>query len=97
MSSRYDKILGCLLAAAIGDAMGCPLETRTTELIRRDFGDEGEGRGVLRIDLHSRYERGKVFDELLPALLPMPVSYAADCPEKRSQRQRRQKKTQHRL
>lgn len=39
MSKRYDKILGCLLAAAIGDAMGCPLETRTPELIRRDFGD----------------------------------------------------------
>lgn len=42
----------------------------TVEMFRRDFGDGGEGRGVLRIDLHSRYERGKVFDELLPALLP---------------------------
>ncbi len=38
MAARYDKTLGCLLAAAIGDAMGAPLETRTVELIRRDFG-----------------------------------------------------------
>ena len=38
---RYDKTLGCLLAAAIGDAMGAPLETRTVELIRRDFGNGG--------------------------------------------------------
>ena len=36
---RYDKILGCLVAAATGDAMGCPLETRPVELIKRDFGN----------------------------------------------------------
>ena len=43
----------------------------TVEMFRRDEGEDGRGRGVLRIDLHSRYERGKVFDELLPALLPV--------------------------
>lgn len=42
----------------------------TVEMFRRDEGEDGRGRGVLRIDLHSRYEREKVFDELLPALLP---------------------------
>lgn len=38
MNKRYDKTLACLLAAAMGDAMGCPLETRTVELIKQDFG-----------------------------------------------------------
>ena len=39
MTNHYDKVYGCLLAAAIGDAMGCPLETRTVSLIKRDFGN----------------------------------------------------------
>lgn len=38
MDKRYDKILGCLVSAAIGDAMGCPLETRPVYLIKKDFG-----------------------------------------------------------
>lgn len=42
----------------------------TVEMFRRDEGEDGEGRGVLRIDVGSRYERAKVFDELLAALLP---------------------------
>ena len=42
----------------------------TVEMFRRDAGDDGRGRGVLRIDLASRYERQKVFDELLTAILP---------------------------
>lgn len=36
--TKYDKILGGLLAAAIGDAMGGPTETRPTELIIERFG-----------------------------------------------------------
>lgn len=42
----------------------------TVEMFRRDEGEDGRGRGVLRIDLGSRYERTKVFDELLTAILP---------------------------
>lgn len=42
----------------------------TAEMFRRDGGRRGEGCGVLRIDVASRYERERVFDELLPALLP---------------------------
>lgn len=38
MSDRFDKTCGCLLAAAMGDALGSPCETRNTELIRRDLG-----------------------------------------------------------
>lgn len=37
MSTRYNKILGCLLGAAVGDAMGAPTETRTIDMIRKDF------------------------------------------------------------
>lgn len=39
MTDRYDKILGCLLGAAIGDAMGAPLETRPVYLVKEDFGN----------------------------------------------------------
>ncbi len=42
----------------------------TVEMFRRDAGEDGRGCGVLRIDLASRYERAKVFDELLTAMLP---------------------------
>lgn len=33
-----DKILGCILGAATGDAMGAATETRTMNMIKRDFG-----------------------------------------------------------
>lgn len=36
--TRYEKILGCLAGAAIGDAMGAATEIRTTEQIRERFG-----------------------------------------------------------
>ncbi len=36
--TRYEKILGCLAGAAIGDAMGAATEIRTTEQIRECFG-----------------------------------------------------------
>ena len=37
----YDRILGCLTGAAIGDSMGVPLETRTIDMVKRDYGDGG--------------------------------------------------------
>ncbi|HOJ00144.1 MAG TPA: ADP-ribosylglycohydrolase family protein [Anaerolineaceae bacterium] len=39
MSNLYDKVFGCLLAAAIGDAMGSPLETRPVYLIKKHYGN----------------------------------------------------------
>lgn len=36
--TRYEKILGGLLGAAVGDAMGAPTETRSTEQIIEKFG-----------------------------------------------------------
>ena len=56
MTYRQDKILGSLLAAAIGDAMGVTTETRDAEAIKKTFGgivrefiqptDDGRGRGA---------------------------------------------------
>lgn len=37
-TQRYNKIYGCILAAAIGDAMGCPLETRPVSLVKEHYG-----------------------------------------------------------
>ena len=34
----YKKILGCLLGAAAGDAMGAATETRTRQQIEETFG-----------------------------------------------------------
>lgn len=36
---NYNKILGSILGAAIGDAMGAAPASRTTELIKKDFGN----------------------------------------------------------
>ena len=38
MMMMQDKILSSLVAAAVGDAMGAPLATRTHQLIKEDFG-----------------------------------------------------------
>lgn len=38
MTTRQSKILGGLLAAAVGDAMGAATEIRTTEMIKEKFG-----------------------------------------------------------
>ncbi|WP_105205873.1 ADP-ribosylglycohydrolase family protein [Neobittarella massiliensis] len=38
MAATYDQVLGCLLGAAVGDAMGAPTETRTIDMIKHDFG-----------------------------------------------------------
>lgn len=42
-----DKILGALAAAAVGDAMGAPLNTRPIYLIRKDCADGGFVRGFV--------------------------------------------------
>lgn len=42
----------------------------TVEMFRRDDGENGEGLGVLRIDVKSMYEFSDVHEELLRALLP---------------------------
>lgn len=36
--SRYDRVLGCLLGAAVGDAMGAATETKSTKQIEKIFG-----------------------------------------------------------
>lgn len=41
MEKTYDKIYGCLLGAAIGDAMGSPPETRPVYLVREDCANGG--------------------------------------------------------
>jgi ADP-ribosylglycohydrolase len=38
-SLLYDKVLGCLLAAEIGDAMGAPAENKTYQEIEAKFGE----------------------------------------------------------
>ncbi|MEE9576688.1 MAG: ADP-ribosylglycohydrolase family protein [Gemmatimonadota bacterium] len=39
--SRYDRILGCLLGGAVGDALGAPIEFLTLEQIRERHGPKG--------------------------------------------------------
>lgn len=39
VSQLYDKVLGCLLAAEIGDAMGAPAENKTYQEIIAQFGE----------------------------------------------------------
>jgi ADP-ribosyl-[dinitrogen reductase] hydrolase len=38
---RHDRILGCLLAGAVGDALGAPVEFLTTSAIRARYGPTG--------------------------------------------------------
>lgn len=42
----------------------------TVEMFRRSKGKDGQGEGVLRIDLLSKYEQSEVIDEILRAILP---------------------------
>lgn len=39
--TRYERILGCLLGGAVGDALGAPVEFLTLERIRERYGPEG--------------------------------------------------------
>ncbi|MCB2212091.1 ADP-ribosylglycohydrolase family protein [bacterium] len=55
---KRDRMLGCLLGGAIGDALGAPVEFMTLGIIRRQFGPDGVqdfeagmwGRGVVTDD-----------------------------------------------
>lgn len=72
MTQRQDKILGSLLAAAIGDAMGVTTETRDTQAIKERFNglvtdfipptDDGRGRGA---------EMGVVTDDFSMAFMTL--------------------------
>ena len=42
----------------------------TVEMFRRDEGEHGEGCGVLRIDLMSRFEFSNIHDAILSVILP---------------------------
>jgi RimJ/RimL family protein N-acetyltransferase len=42
----------------------------TVEMFRRDAGSDGQGEGILRIDVSRQFEFTDVFDELLHVLLP---------------------------
>jgi ADP-ribosylglycohydrolase len=39
--SKYDRVQGCLLGGAIGDALGAPVEFMSIAQIRREFGPRG--------------------------------------------------------
>lgn len=55
---RADRVAGCLLAGAVGDALGAPVEFATLERIRRDHGPGG-----IR-DLEKAYDRvGAITDD----------------------------------
>ena len=42
----------------------------TVEMFRRSAGSDGQGEGVLRIDLLSKFEQSDVIDEILRTILP---------------------------
>lgn len=39
--NRLDRIAGCLLGGAVGDALGAPVEFLSAGQIRNEFGDRG--------------------------------------------------------
>jgi ADP-ribosyl-[dinitrogen reductase] hydrolase len=41
MPSRADRVRGCIIGGAVGDALGAPVEFMTFSQIRRDFGIAG--------------------------------------------------------
>lgn len=71
--NTLDKIIGCILGAAVGDAMGAATETRTMEMIQRDFGGyvttivtppkdcfcKGQPAGIVTDDFSLAYETAK--------------------------------------
>lgn len=63
-AEQYNKILGSLLGAAVGDAMGAVTETRTSWMIRRDFGGYVEDLVTPPADCFVRgREAGSVTDD----------------------------------
>lgn len=62
--AKYNKILGSLLAAAVGDAMGAPTETRSTEQIIEKFGSLVTDFITPPDDVFARgFEAGSVTDD----------------------------------
>ena len=51
MISKNDAYRGCLLGLAIGDAMGYPVDTKTWNQIREDYGPYG----LMGYDLRNGY------------------------------------------
>lgn len=61
---KYEKILGGLLGGAIGDAMGAPTETRSTEQIKEKFGGYVKTLITPPDDVFARdFEAGRVTDD----------------------------------
>lgn len=52
--TRYDRIMGCLLGGAVGDALGAPIEFLTLEEIRATHGPDGVAGYVATEDLPGR-------------------------------------------
>lgn len=62
--SKYNKILGSIMGAAVGDAMGAATETRSTERIKEDFGGYVDKIITPPSDCFARgYDAGTVTDD----------------------------------
>lgn len=55
LSSLEDRILGCLLAGAIGDALGAPVEFASLTDIRRATGGRGVSGYLPAYDADARF------------------------------------------
>ena len=62
--SKYNKILGSIMGAAVGDAMGAATETRSAERIKEDFGGYVDKIITPPSDCFARgYDAGTVTDD----------------------------------
>lgn len=70
MYDLYDRVLGCLIGAAAGDAMGAATEARTTEQIIRYFGHRVTDFEVTPMDTFAHGNRkGQVTDDFSSAYM----------------------------
>ncbi|MBQ6456938.1 MAG: ADP-ribosylglycohydrolase family protein [Mogibacterium sp.] len=68
MYTLYDRILGCLIGAAAGDAMGAATEARTTEQILEYFGHKVTDFEVTPLDTFAHgNQKGQVTDDFSSA------------------------------
>ena len=68
MYTLYDRILGCLIGAAAGDAMGAATEARTTEQILEYFGHKVTDFEVTPPDTFAHgNQKGQVTDDFSSA------------------------------
>lgn len=72
--NRYERILGCLLGGAVGDALGAPVEFMSIDRIRNTFGSSG-------IDHYApAYGRtGAITDDTQMALFTLEGMMIAQC------------------